>query len=1128
MHDVDDLCEASEFNVSSSLAYTCLSAHCSDRPCGSCYSCSLGKKLVVTKEWFHRAGDLSKQDFLKGLVRRIGSKDLLRQVDRLLGPAFGKDFTHARSSANPSLPEDMPTHSSDRSLNKAALRQYIVETWQWFAESTYWTKANYVLGVLQLCDAKLLFLLANLVRALILSNETHECPPRKDRRIDKAIAIPKDSKYVFKIDEHPNLQELIDMWPEFTVVTPDIMPPSLVVDSMPVIDRKRRVKSGSRKKKHLQNALEVDLSKIEPLAPITVSNSFQATSGVSNYKDFLRGLPIHLAKYILGLLDDSSLQNCLYVSRHWRYLAKEVTRDMLALQCIFDEVLKLQEKIPQNINPEYAKICQIPVPRVDEYGFTLPTTTFDKKLKQPLTKVAIRMRVMSPSSGESERWFTIGFKTKTRTGVLGSGLLRLFHRNVGLGVAYTDIYTEMIQMEERNVYCGAYNLKTIKSQVDPSRVIHYCGGQLIAYGSTDRKIRFLEIIRPADTTRVIQGHAGSIKALILSEDQNFVISGSFDLSIRRWNLATGYCMTIYRGHTGVITSLVMHNDKLASGAMDCLTKVWDIEQGKCISTLKHERPVRSVDMSERTVICGCENGAVHVWTLEPTSLVKVLSGHNGPVRCLAFDQWHLISGSEDANVKAWSMIGKFSDCLQTFKHPREVLCLYQLYLRVLTGCSDGKIRIFDLCHGTCLRVMRASGRGEPVLSFYLSDKSIIINTVGSVVAFRFEDVTWDYTAPSAVLETPKEKDLFKMAPLRKQPYSYVRAQRMRRIGSTNEKIYHREEGIAHGLSHHVPIMSTRCLREAQMIQSDSMKVPNLREFHFHSPGASLVGQRPSPTGWVSSTLEKPSQRRLSTLFSLDKRTDSLSKASRLLSASEQETLKQIKKYGLSRPKTSEQIRLKVNAIHNQYGFEETKINTLYNISLEDDWGRPRCPLEEMERRLTAKKHAPQRDAIEDEVTECIDVQTFLPAFDFKNQNPNPKRFFHTRNPNCFASKPTIKRSKSSLGFVDPVQFISQKSRPRTALDDIPKGGEIPADSKERNQSLTVLVPISTRSTVAMKQKFQQDTTINPFREKTGFRLCTPRQRKEYEEKIMAEHSINQQRLGKDIVFSKVRLTRNSV
>lgn len=179
MYDVDALCEASEFNISTSDTYTCLSARCSERPCGTCQTCNLDRTLVYTKEWFIRAGDLSKQHFLKGLIRRVGSKDLLQQVGRLLEPVFGKDFTHARSSANPSLPEDLPTNGSDRSLDKAALHQYMVQTWGWFAKSTYWTKANFVLGVLQLCDAKLLFLLANLVHALIPSQQAHECPLRK-------------------------------------------------------------------------------------------------------------------------------------------------------------------------------------------------------------------------------------------------------------------------------------------------------------------------------------------------------------------------------------------------------------------------------------------------------------------------------------------------------------------------------------------------------------------------------------------------------------------------------------------------------------------------------------------------------------------------------------------------------------------------------------------------------------------------------------------------------------------------------------------------------------------------------------------------------------------------------------
>ncbi|XP_072098258.1 F-box and WD repeat domain containing protein 10B isoform X1 [Mobula birostris] len=1073
MLDLDAVGEVSEFNICSSPGYTCLAGGCSVSACGSCYTCTLQMKLVATKQWFLRAGDLTKQLFLKGLIRRIGSRDLLLQVDRLLQPTFGKDFTHSRSCANPSLPGDLSTQSSDRSLNKSALCEYISDTWEWFANSRYWTKANYVLGLLQLCDVKLLYLLANLVRALILSEKMPDSPVTKEWVKHEDTVSLNESRYSFKTDEHPELQELVDIWPQFTVVTSDIMPRSFLNQPTEAVDHIQLAKKRSAiKKMHSLNEPQDVFTETESSIPLVITSSFQATSGISNYKDFLRCLPVHLAKYILGLLDYASLQNCMFVSKHWQYLAKELTRDLLALHCIFDEVLKLQEIVPQNVSAVYAKICHIPVPRVDENGFTIPMKNFDKM--------------------------------------------------TGLTAAYTDIYTDVIQMEERNVYCGPYNIKVIKQQTDPSRVIHYNGGTMIASGSSDRKIRFLDIKRSKDITNVIQGHAGSIKTLFLCEERNFVLSGSFDLSIRRWNLTTGSCMTIYRGHMGDITSLQLHKDRLVSGAMDCLTKVWDLEQGKCLSSLRHNKPVLSVAVSEKNVISGCENGEIHIWNLESNSIVKILSGHQGPVTCLSFDQWHLVSGSKDETVKAWSMIGKFNKCLLTFRHPSEVLCLHHLYLRLLSGCSDGKIRIFDLYRGTCLRVMRASGRGDPVLSFYLSEKSIVINTVATVVTFHFEDVTWDYTVPSAIIESPAQEDLFKMAPLRKQPHSYVRAQRMRRIGSTNEKIYHRQEEISQqGLSHHTRLMSSRCMQEAQRIQSGSMKIPNLREFQYHGPESMLVNRKSeflskqSPTGYVSSAPEVFSQGRSDYTLSscgYDKRTDSLSSVSRFLSASAQDTLKQIKKNRLSRPRTSDNIYLTVSAIKNNFGFSETEINTLNNISLSVDWGQHQYPLKDMERRFIAKKHAVTSGKIigndTESTEEYVAIQPILHSFDFKKQKHMQNFALQSPNTKCFAIKPMIKRSKSTLGFVEPVQFFSQKNRPQTAFEDIIKKNKASNDSKERNQLNGFLVPISTISPVAAEPKSEQSVNINPFRNRSGFKLRTPKQRKEYEEEIITEQNMN--------------------
>lgn len=45
---------------------------------------------------------------------------------------------------------------------------------------------------------------------------------------------------------------------------------------------------------------------------------------------------------------------------------------------------------------------------------------------------------------------------------------------------------------------------------------------------------------------------------------------------------------------------------------------------------------------------------------------------------------------------------------------REVLSLELLFLRVVSGCADGKIRVFNYLTGSCLRVLVGSSRGDPI------------------------------------------------------------------------------------------------------------------------------------------------------------------------------------------------------------------------------------------------------------------------------------------------------------------------------------------------------------------------------------------------------------------------------
>ncbi|KAM7089279.1 F-box/WD repeat-containing protein 10-like [Ciconia maguari] len=433
-----------------------------------------------------------------------------------------------------------------------------------------------------------------------------------------------------------------------------------------------------------------------------VPASLQSPSNVNQSKDLIHRLPPHLSMYILGLLDQKSLNACATVSRCWAFLAKEVKRERMCQSVVQEKILYLQGLCPRGAVSNYAKTVDVTIPQLNEEGDVIEV--------------------------KGHNW---GSKIK--------------EEEDHLQAAYHDLQTDTIKLEERNVFCGSYNIRVLTDQSDQSRIMHYSGGNLVAIGSADRKVRLLGMSGMKEVPPLLSGHAGSIKALFLNEKKGFVLSASFDLSIRCWNIYSGACVKIFNGHCGTITCLDSHEEQFVSGARDGMVKVWNLESGKCLKTLKHNSAVWVVKMDGTHVVSGCERGLVKVWCADTGTLIKTLEGHQGPVKCLSFDQWHLVTGSTDGYALGWSMLGNLKRCLIAFCHPKEVLSLEFLYLRVISGCADGKIRIFNYLTGSCLKVLMANSRGDPISSFCVAENRMVINSPTSLLMLQFEDVRWDYT-----------------------------------------------------------------------------------------------------------------------------------------------------------------------------------------------------------------------------------------------------------------------------------------------------------------------------------------------------------------------------------------------
>ncbi|KFO57544.1 F-box/WD repeat-containing protein 10, partial [Corvus brachyrhynchos] len=424
-------------------------------------------------------------------------------------------------------------------------------------------------------------------------------------------------------------------------------------------------------------------------------------------KDFTRFLPFQLSMSILGLLDPKSLDACSAVNSHWEFLVKQVQEDKECRSTVQKDLLQLQELCPRKTIPSYAKRVDVQIPQLNDEGEVIEVKDKEQNKRR---------------------------KSKTE--------------DFGLHTAYQEMKTLKVELEERNVFCGSYKIRVLMEQSDRTRIIHYSGGDLVVTASANRKVRLLRVPGGKEVPLLLQGHAGPIGALCLCEDKGLLVSTSFDLSIRYWNIPSGACVRTFTGHYGTITCLDSHEEHFVSGAGDGMVKVWSLKSGKCVRTLMHNSPVWAVRMDRTHVVSGGHQGLVKVWSAETGALIKTLERHQGPVLCLSFDQWHLVTGSSDGYALGWSMLGKLRRCLIAFFHPKEVLSLEFLYLRVISGCADGHIRIFNFLTGTCLRVLEPTSSGDPLSSLCVAGNRMVTNSPSRVVLLQFEDVVWDYSLPT--------------------------------------------------------------------------------------------------------------------------------------------------------------------------------------------------------------------------------------------------------------------------------------------------------------------------------------------------------------------------------------------
>ncbi len=285
---------------------------------------------------------------------------------------------------------------------------------------------------------------------------------------------------------------------------------------------------------------------------------------------------------------------------------------------------------------------------------------------------------------------------------------------------------------------GVYASHTVQGHQGRVFCLDFAQGKLIS-GSYDNTIKIWDL-ETGVCTQTLYSHGDSVCCLALAQGK--LISGSYDNTIKIWDLETGICTQTLQGHRNVVSCVAFAQGKLISGSYDNTIKMWDIETGACTQTLQtHEDMIFCLTFSQGKLISGCNDNTIKIWDLETGACTKTLQGHQNSVHCLAaFAQGKLISGSSDNTIKIWDL--ETGDCTQTLQGHRNTVCgLAFAQGKLISGCHDQTIKIWDLSTYACTQTLQSP---QSAVCCVASDQAKLIS--GS---FSGEIKIWDFTADHA-------------------------------------------------------------------------------------------------------------------------------------------------------------------------------------------------------------------------------------------------------------------------------------------------------------------------------------------------------------------------------------------
>ena len=178
----------------------------------------------------------------------------------------------------------------------------------------------------------------------------------------------------------------------------------------------------------------------------------------------------------------------------------------------------------------------------------------------------------------------------------------------------------------------------------------------IASCSADKTIKIWNSNHPYNLINTLNGHNNYVTSIIQLKDKDILISGSWDNTLRKWNLLTYQCVKIINNVWCYNNSLLeIDNNRIIVGGYNVITIVNisnDIIEHQ-IENYKLDRAYSFLKLRDGNILCGCSNGLICLYDIKLNTLsFRQEKIHKERVYCLLnINKNQFISSHKE--IKVW-------------------------------------------------------------------------------------------------------------------------------------------------------------------------------------------------------------------------------------------------------------------------------------------------------------------------------------------------------------------------------------------------------------------------------------------------------------------------------------------